>query len=432
MARSIVNQDALIKLETVPGTPNTTGMKRLAGLRLRPMWTAENQQFRSTGSKVVDTVQIVSEGGGASVEGAQDFNALTYILASRFGLPTTSTPAGGTLTRDHYFYPTPVGADSKGTFTINYGDDTQAVQLAYAVFNMLGLTVQRGNLGLTASLLSKQPTTGITMGNNEVQSVIATGATAGTFTLTRPETGQTTAVIAFNANAAAVQTALEAIYGVGNVVTAGGALPGTAVTVTFQGAFARREMTLMTADNTLLVDGTAVVTTTTTPPTTVESVPIPARGYDIYGDDTWAAMVANTTKLLECYEANATFGDKFVPDRPINSTITSFESLLEGETQEHTGSFRLGFGTVARAWVDTTWTNGAIKFLKWKVAGPVIEGALTYLFELGVAIRLLNPGELSAAPSSPALTLPFEAVIVRDPTTGNFAYARLRNTVVTL
>ena len=66
----------------------------------------------------------------------------------------------------------------------------------------------------------------------EVQTVTITGSpTGGTFTLTA--NGQTTGAIAYNATAAAVRTALNALNGV-NVTTTGGALPGTAVTVTFQ------------------------------------------------------------------------------------------------------------------------------------------------------------------------------------------------------
>jgi hypothetical protein len=98
---------------------------------------------------------------------------------------------------------------------------------------------------------------------NEVQSVIATGATAGNFTLTFD--GETTANIAYNANAAAVQSALEALSNInpGDVTVAGGALPGTAVTITFGGQYANTNVPQMTADSSGLTGGTAVVSTTT-------------------------------------------------------------------------------------------------------------------------------------------------------------------------
>jgi hypothetical protein len=75
-------------------------------------------------------------------------------------------------------------------------------------------------------------------GTNAVQTVTTTGTpTGGTFTLTFE--GRTTATIAYNASAAVVQAALEALpnIGTGNVLGGGGPLP-TGVTLTFQNALA--------------------------------------------------------------------------------------------------------------------------------------------------------------------------------------------------
>jgi hypothetical protein len=85
-------------------------------------------------------------------------------------------------------------------------------------------------------------------GVNEVQTVTITGApTGGTFTLTYE--GATTAAIAYNAAASAVASAVAALpnVGTGNVAGGGGALPGTPVTLTFQGSLAKRNVTQLTA-----------------------------------------------------------------------------------------------------------------------------------------------------------------------------------------
>ncbi len=74
-------------------------------------------------------------------------------------------------------------------------------------------------------------------GVNDLQTLSLSGVpTGGTFTLSFG--GQTTAAIAFNATAAQLQAALQALssIGAGNVVCAGGPLPATSVTITFQGA----------------------------------------------------------------------------------------------------------------------------------------------------------------------------------------------------
>ena len=103
---------------------------------------------------------------------------------------------------------------------------------------------------------------------SEVQTITITGSpTGGVFTLTF--SGQTTASIDFDATAAEVRTALEALSNIdpGDVVVAGGPLPGTAVTVTFSGQYAGQDVALMTDVDAGLTGGTtpAVTVTTTTP-----------------------------------------------------------------------------------------------------------------------------------------------------------------------
>jgi hypothetical protein len=102
------------------------------------------------------------------------------------------------------------------------------------------------------------------VGTDEVQRVTITGTpTGGTFTLTVPGVG-TTGAIARNATAGNVQTALEAILGVGNVTCGGGALPGAFVTVTFTGAYAKRDMAQMTAVGSFTGGSSPAVAVTTT------------------------------------------------------------------------------------------------------------------------------------------------------------------------
>ncbi|MHC4094730.1 MAG: flagellar hook-basal body complex protein, partial [Planctomycetota bacterium] len=91
---------------------------------------------------------------------------------------------------------------------------------------------------------------------NEEQSITITGTpTGGTFTLTYG--GQTTAAIAYNATAAQVDSALEALstIGVGGVTCTGGGFPGTAVDVEFTGTLAGQDVALMTIDDSGLTGG---------------------------------------------------------------------------------------------------------------------------------------------------------------------------------
>lgn len=115
-----------------------------------------------------------------------------------------------------------------------------------------------GPLNMLREQVRQQILIGRESGTNEVQTLTITGTpTGGTFRLTF--NGVETANIAYNANAAAVQSALEAIssIGTGNVLCGGGALPGTPVTITFQGALAAEPQNLITVTNAAFTGGTA-------------------------------------------------------------------------------------------------------------------------------------------------------------------------------
>lgn len=93
---------------------------------------------------------------------------------------------------------------------------------------------------------------------NDVQTLTVTGTpTGGTFVLTF--NGDVTAAIAYNAAAADVQAALEALpsIGTGNVVGSSGPLPGTAVVLTFGSALGNRQMPNISIYSASFTGGTA-------------------------------------------------------------------------------------------------------------------------------------------------------------------------------
>lgn len=110
-------------------------------------------------------------------------------------------------------------------------------------------------------------------GTDEVQRVTITGTpTGGSFRLTLE--GETTAAIAYNANAAAVQAALEALPNVevGDVTCTGGPLPGAFVTCTFAARLGKWDLAAMIADGALLTGGTSPAVAVTTPTPGVGSI----------------------------------------------------------------------------------------------------------------------------------------------------------------
>lgn len=103
---------------------------------------------------------------------------------------------------------------------------------------------------------------------NEVQTITISGTpTGGTFRLSFR--GQATAAIAFNAAAAAVQTALLALGNVGatDLAVTGGPGPGTPYVVTFGGNLAGQDVDTIALDTNSLTGGsTPTVTTAVTTP----------------------------------------------------------------------------------------------------------------------------------------------------------------------
>ncbi|MFD1657003.1 phage tail protein [Streptomyces caeni] len=96
----------------------------------------------------------------------------------------------------------------------------------------------------------------------EVQTINLGSATAGTITITFG--GQTTGSIAYNATAAAVQTALEALPNIdpGDVTVTGGPLPAT-VSISFAGQYLGTDVPEVTVTPSGLTGGTVTVATTT-------------------------------------------------------------------------------------------------------------------------------------------------------------------------
>lgn len=102
-------------------------------------------------------------------------------------------------------------------------------------------------------------------GTNEVQRLTITGSPdGGNFTMTY--SGQTTASIAFNASASAVQSALRALSNitVDGVVCTGGPLPGSTVDIEFTGALSVTDVAAMTTTDSL-TGGSSPATAITTP-----------------------------------------------------------------------------------------------------------------------------------------------------------------------
>lgn len=169
----------------------------------------------------------------------------------------------------------------------NEGDD--AVLSTWAWFNYADISVQAGYLSfpLMANMTGR-PVEQINPGAavSEVQTLSAfVGASGGTYKLTYA--GQTTAAIAYNAIASAIQTALEALpnVGTGDIVVSGGPASTTPVVFTFSNDKAGTSQPKIVIDKTAvtgLTSGGVITETTQGHPATGAATAI-----DLYHEDSF-------------------------------------------------------------------------------------------------------------------------------------------------
>jgi hypothetical protein len=170
------------------------------------------------------------------------------------------------VTADRPWLASLVGVQDTNTITLDLTKFTSGTHYVAATNPALqGRNVMKSGipLGVVTSSGLYAPYSGP---RSEVQTVTITGGpTGGTYTLTF--SGQTTAAIPYNATAAQVKTALEALSNVnpGDVAVSGGPHPATAVVVTFGGQYLSDDVAQMTASGSF-TGGTspAIAVTTTT------------------------------------------------------------------------------------------------------------------------------------------------------------------------
>jgi len=176
-------------------------------------------------------------------------------VAITYNLTRTNYPIGGQPLQASYT----VTGGTLQTINLQLTAGSSVVPQANS-WNPPGLTT--GSL-IVLNLLASQPTSIQTNGNGTigVQIVTITGSpTTGIFALGFK--GAITAPIAYNATAAATQTALGNLstVGTGNVTCTGGPFPGSPVTCTFSGPVITTTVPLMTSNIETLVGGSPAIT----------------------------------------------------------------------------------------------------------------------------------------------------------------------------
>jgi hypothetical protein len=392
LARSTSTQRTHIGAESLlaPGTP-VAGTKRLPNLMLSPYPNIVTKETRGQGNKYPSSYPVGQDYTDFTYTGDASYAELAYIGASLFGscVPVVVGSTGYSYAFGH----SATLPDLPQSYSFEHGDPTTASKFSYGVFDSMTMAITRDEVkingtGFGTNWVEAQPLT-LT---NAVQTLTITGSpTGGTFTLTFQ--GATTAPIPWNATVAQTQAALAALatLGTANVLVAGTAMPAGSQTITFQGDMASASVPAITGSGALLTaTGTVVLTQTTAgSPTMVENVMMLPNQVTIAVDSTFGTV--GNTALTTDYSATLAFTGRWGRTWPVQGALASWGQLTELVPKmslkvevQHTAE---GIAFLSQMRGNTT------RYLMIKGVGPVINGAVTYLWQIFFPFQVvkMNP-----------------------------------------
>lgn len=379
----------------LPGSPKYVRLNGF-GVRLKP--EIENDLFAPPGALVPTIGTTNDDYATGKYEGVVDFNALPFAISGMLGNPTIQSLGSGAYQWDWLW-------DGRRplrpvSYAAHYGYPDVADIVSGLIFNNMKLSGGRDDgFEVSGDAFAKGMTVGQAMGGvtPEVQTVTKTGTvTSGTFTITIVETGETTAAIQYNDNAATIQAAIAALASIepGEIVVGGGPISSTPATFTYTGPyFAGKNVAQLTIDSSSLVGGGSYTVTTTTPgaDAVIDIPPAPAGATiaDVYLDSSWAAL--GTNQLLHALTSELQIGDRLSRVRPLNKSKSS-DTVIDIAKQEHTLGLTLGINAVERARLAKIRANTK-EFARVQWTGDLIGGSNYYTLRTDVCLLWQNPGD---------------------------------------
>jgi hypothetical protein len=395
--RASIFQNAQIGVETVPGTA-VLATKQLSSLMISMGMKFDVKKYRPSGYRFPTIVVPNKEWVEHKLSGPVTYNEMVYLLSS---LIKTVTPTGGGTEKTWTFSPTTKKEDAHKTFTLEQGDIYRAHRVTNFLVTALTLNFSRDECTLDGTAISKALEDDIHVSTDAKYTLTAnaTPPTSGTFTLTMG--GQTTSGIQYNATAAAVQTALEALstIGAGNVIvtrttgTSTLAQANAVYTIEFVADLGQQAITLTGVFTSLTASGSIALASSQVgaAPTEIAPKPVLPTHICVYMADTQAGLdVANAmTRVLS---ASFSLADMYAALWALNRNVTSFAATVPTEPT-------LGLKLKVEADDEgmtplTTLRAGQTKFFRIEAIGDTISSAP---YELGIdfAAKAEAPSEFS-------------------------------------
>lgn len=117
---------------------------------------------------------------------------------------------------------------------------------------------------------------------------------------------------------------------------------------------------------------------------TVPLVRVMPPQIDVYFDATFAGL--GTTKQLRAFEAGISLDDMYSAVWPLNSALTGHDGYLQSQPSSES-TLLLMADAAGLAFLDNV-RAGTTGYLRIKATGPIIEAAITYLFQVDIAVQV--------------------------------------------
>lgn len=429
MANRIVGlQRCVIGRESSPGAGGTPNLL-LNGSRFQLSPVDDTEEIRMQGS-LIPLDYVTNNSHSTAPWNSNEkacFNDIGLPLASVISKPVTTTLASGVY-RHEFDLPVMAIADPQ-TYIAQYGDTNGCEEVLHFIvqsFNHEFGQRKTSKWGAQAFAQAIDDDATLVAGVNDIQTLTITGTpTGGTFKLRFK--GAVTATINHNANAAAIDSALEALatIGTGNVAVTGSG----PFTVTFGGDLAGELMPLLELDTNSLTGGSSpdVTIAHTTPGgiNTLDYQPIMSN-HVVYQADTYAGLGAG--EFTELWTGKLGIENRYGMETfQTDSSPATFSTYAEDDALGVNFDFMIAQGTVSKA-LSAAQDARTNKFVKVYVEGPVIASAIPYSLTMEMACKVRGRGGFPASPGGKIVSREFTAGIRLDESWGHALRVILVNT----
>ena len=422
MARQTLFQKSLIGIQTAAGTAvQALKLLPLSVVELQPQ--AEFSEVRVPGKRFHSSVNVIKESTVGNVSGQLSYNDEVYWLSMFMD------------------YAAPVTADSVSTWT--FEDDLACANVSKYATLFHGENCERAERakdaiasGMTWTFDRTQATKSYNLlaapfedGVSQLSLAITGSPTGGTFTITYNT--HATSGIAYNASAADVKAALVALadFDASNIEVSGGALPGTAVTLTLLGleAIQAADFSLNSAGLTGGTTPTAAITAPSTSEIAVQQIlPQEVSAYmatEQSGLDSATALARNTSVVL-------TYTGKRVPFYALNAANgNGYKEALEAAA-DATVSITIAKDAEGADFLEAM-RDGDIMFMRVKALGGVI-GATATQHEMSMELAFMVNSAPSDGDTEGLMVSTYGGRIVHDATWGKGISITIKNGVAAL